>query len=1300
MKTITLQNSKRTFFRLMFIFAFMGMSFSTFAATVYLKNGHNGTWETVSNWVTTSGGSTPYGSVPQPGDNVVIPSTVTTTALSVNSTVTINQLDLSKVTMTIQSGSFTVNHAILAANAATYPVKITGGSIVNQATMTVTGNTTAANFTTQTVYYLIDLENNATSDIFENKTGATLNLDNSGFAATTNNTVYTPTFFLINQYTITGKVILNGTVNLTNKTYQVQTASVPGYKQVVFKCGNLSKSTIDGTFTVGTPSAPFVGANLLYCTSATATITFPSTANITFNAEMGSGDTAGQMINYNGVVTNAGNITFNAPALGAPYTNGVNQYLNGIAGLTNTGTMNFTGKITNKAINISGTGGTTYVFNNSGTINVNSTAGCNAIAAYEGSNTGTYAAPVSVNAIFQLTNSGIINLYSTNSNSGAINIGNNDANSWFKNTSTGIINTNGLIASGFTGSINDGLTPKHYIEAVPPTSMKFYNAGTVNFDMALNTTNATNSVSIANGTTNTNIALDYAIINFVNSLAGTGGTVKGRGVFLPGALDNSTGTLSPGCGTTTMTYASGNTYTTTQVGTANIGQFNIQGASVALTGNASMDVNGATAATTGYDQIINSTASAVLGVAGVSLSVTNGGGYTPTAGTTFDLFKATGASGTRTGNFASTSFPAVNWSAGYATATANVLYQGTPTVTVTVGTYNYNGSPQGPNSATNTGTGSSYTFSYSGSGYGPTTTAPTAAGNYTATATVAANGNYISASSTATAFTIADASLSSDYFRTQTSGDWSNVATWQSSHDNSTWINATLTPTSSATTINVLADHEVTISTAATASTLNVNGGGKLTLNSGITLGVTGNFNINGNSDVTTGTFVDNGTTTVTGTTTVNQYLNAAHSRNWYISSPVSTATAQSGYTYNKRSESTNDWTLMTTGDALTSGTGYVVNPTNAPGTYTFTGGSLNTGNVPVTLGYSGSGVTKAGFNLVGNPYASHITLTKAATDAANALNTIWYRTVDSWDANATPNPKYVYAFKTCIIYSNGDYLGSPAEITNIIAPMQAFWVRTSVDASTLTFTNAMRSHQSSNPLKAPAKKDENMQLLRLQVSNGTNTDETVLYSNVNASNNFDEYDAPKMFNNSASIAEIYTVAGNEQLAINGLNAIANDTEIQLGFSTLSSGTFSLKASQISNFTAGTQVILKDYLDINNPVITDLSDGRSYSFTSDVTSNNTSRFTLIFHAPSVATGINPTDNGSFWISTNANGQIIVNGNSSENTSIAIYNAIGQRILSKNITQANATLGTSLQAGVYMVIVSNAGKTITKKIIID
>jgi hypothetical protein len=262
---------------------------------------------------------------------------------------------------------------------------------------------------------------------------------------------------------------------------------------------------------------------------------------------------------------------------------------------------------------------------------------------------------------------------------------------------------------------------------------------------------------------------------------------------------------------------------------------------------------------------------------------------------------------------------------------------------------------------------------------------------------------------------------------------------------------------------------------------------------------------------------------------------------------------------------------------------------------------------------------------------------------------------------------------------------------------MQAFWVRTSTDASTLTFTNTMRSHQSSNPLKALAKKDENMQILRLQVSNGTNTDETVLYSNVNASNNFDEYDAPKMFNNSTSMPEIYTVVNSEQLAINGLNTIQNDIEIPLGFSTLSSGTFIIKASQLSNFDAGTKVILKDYQDSNNPVISDLSDCSSYSFSSTVTSNNTNRFTLVFRAPGASTGIDNATKLKAQVFVNEANKIVVA--STEKMNVSIYNALGQKLYERSLISTRTIIDKAYGAGVYFVELTLNGKSEIQKVII-
>ena len=517
--------------------------------------------------------------------------------------------------------------------------------------------------------------------------------------------------------------------------------------------------------------------------------------------------------------------------------------------------------------------------------------------------------------------------------------------------------------------------------------------------------------------------------------------------------------------------------------------------------------------------------------------------------------------------------------------------------------------------------------------------------------------------------------------------------------------------------INVTSTGDVTIDATRSVYNMSIDGGGKVTLNSGVTLTVN---NLILNSDGTgTGTFVDNnssaGNLIVNGTTTVQQYLTTG--RNWYISSPVSGATAavfnpaggsNKLYWYDETKGNTTPWTTIssnTTG--LTRTQGYVANMA-ADGVVSFTGGTLNTGSLPTTTINRSDIPTKAGFNLVGNPYPSYLDWDQVSATSTHLLTTIWQRTKTT--NNAT------YQFDTYNSAGKMYISNSGRTVNSHIPPMQAFWVRVDngYSSGTLNFTNAMRSHKGSqntgsvqtpnivnDPIfKSKAINAVSQSVLRLQVSNGTNTDETVVYSNPDALNSYDNFDSPKMFNNSVGIAEIYTVAGNEQLAINGLNAIPYNTEIPLGFSTLTSGNYSLTASQISNFELGTQVILKDYLDVNNPIITDLSDGSSYSFNSAASSNNTSRFSLIFKAPSATTGINPTNTNEVWISTDNNGQVQINGIPAGETNVIIYNSVGQKILSKNLTRNNTQLGTKFEVGIYMVVVTNAGKTYIKKVIID
>jgi len=269
---------------------------------------------------------------------------------------------------------------------------------------------------------------------------------------------------------------------------------------------------------------------------------------------------------------------------------------------------------------------------------------------------------------------------------------------------------------------------------------------------------------------------------------------------------------------------------------------------------------------------------------------------------------------------------------------------------------------------------------------------------------------------------------------------------------------------------------------------------------------------------------------------------------------------------------------------------------------------------------------------------------------------------------------------------------------TAIIPPMQAFWVRAKATGTLTLDSKLTRSHQSSNPLRAPAVITTDRQRLRLEVSNGTSTDETLLYFDAAAENTYDAYDSPKFTDTNATV-QIYTLVGGEQLVINGMNSIP-DTELPLGFTTTSAGTFSLKASQFSNFATGKQIILKDYANPANPIVTDISDGSSYTFSSNITSDNTTRFALIFKSPSVVTGINSNENQNIWISVNGTNQIVVNETSGAGNSVAVYNAVGQKLVSKPISGKITLIDKALAPGVYMVTVSNSVKSITRKVIIN
>lgn len=498
--------------------------------------------------------------------------------------------------------------------------------------------------------------------------------------------------------------------------------------------------------------------------------------------------------------------------------------------------------------------------------------------------------------------------------------------------------------------------------------------------------------------------------------------------------------------------------------------------------------------------------------------------------------------------------------------------------------------------------------------------------------------------------------------------------------------------------------------TVATGVTLTVDQAGTTTVNS-ITVAPGGKLSLGTNSLVATNGITlqsnENGTATLTGdnavtNATVQQYVTAG--RNWYIS-PSVTAAPYNALNRGKGgldgiveyNEIEGRWDNVTSG-TLVKGKGYIqVASASAPGS---TGvvqfeGTTNTGNVSVTL--SRTADKGKGFNLVGNPYPSYLDWTMAATANPNVLPTAWFRTQKTAGAGGG------YGFATVnaenpatpeIVSNNAN-----TDITKYIPPMQAYWVRLieSPLTTTYTVTNAMRAHidaagnSTGNTFKAPKASERSR--LRLQLVNGIESDEALIYFDQAALNSFDRYDSPKMMNNSTLMPDIYSMSGAEKVVINGLNSVTDNLELPLGFTLKAAATgLKLKVSELSNFSADTKVYLHDKV-LNTQ--TELTANSEYSFDiTEAATNNESRFSLLFRAPNASTALNNTEKLNAQVFVNAANQITIVA--PEKANYAIYNAVGVLLENGQTTAKLQTVNSKLQTGIYVVKVGTESKRVIIK----
>lgn len=515
-------------------------------------------------------------------------------------------------------------------------------------------------------------------------------------------------------------------------------------------------------------------------------------------------------------------------------------------------------------------------------------------------------------------------------------------------------------------------------------------------------------------------------------------------------------------------------------------------------------------------------------------------------------------------------------------------------------------------------------------------------------------------------------------------GDFSNNGTFNSS-SRAVFFIGSAKQTVSSTTIPLTIDYVINdnnssdgLHISSPLTSINITNNGNLTIASGVTI-------------------LTSGTVSGSGTTNVEQALSSG--RNWwYLSSPVSAASSsifgsdqvgkhvEDYVTYPKDGVSVPYYTApFSTPETLAAGRGYVIKrAVTTPATYTFTGGSLNTGDISPLVTRTGTTAAKRGFNLVGNPYPSYLdwNLVFDAATATNMRNAIWFRTMGT----------SAMTFQT---YSDGE--GVPDNASSIIAPMQAFWVKVDKDntAASLTFKNTHRSHfvTGANPLKVKAL--DARPRLRLVVSNGTTTDELLVVGKSYASDVLDSYDIEKFSNDNVAIPEIYSVVSNQELVINSMNELTEGKTVTLGFRPGQAGTFTIETTQLENIDA--KVVLVDKVAVKEQ---ELTAETPYTFASDETPTN-DRF-LIKLVSKVPTGVdNTAATGDLTVYVNRNNriQLICGIELNDQATVSVYNVAGQKLSTQKLSKSATELNGTYNPGVYMIQLTNGSQAITKKLII-
>ena len=482
---------------------------------------------------------------------------------------------------------------------------------------------------------------------------------------------------------------------------------------------------------------------------------------------------------------------------------------------------------------------------------------------------------------------------------------------------------------------------------------------------------------------------------------------------------------------------------------------------------------------------------------------------------------------------------------------------------------------------------------------------------------------------------------------------------------------------------------------------VDISSSGSLTLNSNsdingdVTIADGGELTLNGSGTISGSVTISNGGSliatdgSVTGNITFNRTL---ATENWYLmSSPVVGETYDNAYvtangiasgTQNTNSRgialyttSNDSWDYMQANETATfsDGTGYSVKRSSS-GTVSFTG-TLNVDNAGVDVVLSSDGNR---FNLLGNPYTSHIA---SATFLANEGAVSETQTLWVWDEGS----------------GSGTYEVKTLANAMVIAPTQGFFVKANAAGGTFNFSESNQASSGGTFQRTDTRPE-----IYLTISDQTDVREAKIYYIENMTTGFDVGYEGELFNGVSNPLAIYThlVADSNGKNYQVQSLPPNNFEnmvVPVGVNAESGTSITIDAVT-NNFPSGINIYLEDKQDNS---FTLLDTDANFSTTLENNLSGIGRFYL-HTTSSVLSADDFATNNNISIYTSSRDNLRIVGVQNGTATVQLYNILGKEMLKTSFkgNGVNDINMNTIPMGIYIVKLATENGVLNRKIIIQ